>query len=728
MLRKMFGFWLMLLLLGPARALVLEIGEIQVTSALNQLFDARIPLPKLTPEELSKISVKLATQPAFKEFGLDRTRTLSKLVFSVEYNAAGEVYVRVVSTEPIREPSLGLLLEFSWPRGKTIREFTVFLDPVQRLAKQTGDRAKTILDSPAAPSEPVSTPQAATAPVPAPEPTIASAPAPAAEAPASAALPGATTVSSSQPAPLAVALPPATGSMPVATVPEPASVAETPPLTVAATAVPESATLPAPPPLPVEAPPLLIHKPGDSYGPVVAGEGLWKIALKVRPDSGIAPDDMMQALFKANPEAFAKSGIDGLKAGSILRLPTLREIAQFSGSATAKNLAEAEDRTALSSKTAKVNESPTAMPSVTKLPEVAQGGARVFPLTPPAVIEPMMAGTISLEELLAPVKPIQQSAEARVAVLQTSPSRTETVMAPPLLGPVSATPLLYEAVSEVMTSAVKIPGFAIPAQIVPGSIIADRPVAPQAKEAPRIRPLPTTLTVGARQVAKPLATESTLAPLPQINSSPAMVPPTIEPSLVTETVESSATDVAKIGTERLYQGEEHYGPVLLNERLWDIATKVRPDARVRPLATESTLAPLPQINSSPMVAPPTIEPSLVAETVDPSATDTAKIGAGLYQGGGYYGPVLPNERLWDIATKVRPDASIGKDAMMKALVKLNPEAFSLGMDHMKVGASLRIPTLQDIVTHTGSLAAKQLLEQQAMGSTSPNASPPVSTD
>jgi Tfp pilus assembly protein FimV len=36
-------------------ASALDIGEIQVQSALNQLFDARIPLPTLTPEELAKV-------------------------------------------------------------------------------------------------------------------------------------------------------------------------------------------------------------------------------------------------------------------------------------------------------------------------------------------------------------------------------------------------------------------------------------------------------------------------------------------------------------------------------------------------------------------------------------------------------------------------------------------------------------------------------------------------
>ena len=73
----------LVLLFGPISALALEIGEIQVQSALNQLFDARIPLPTLTPEELAKVSVKLAPPPMFNEFGLERAPTLANLVLSL---------------------------------------------------------------------------------------------------------------------------------------------------------------------------------------------------------------------------------------------------------------------------------------------------------------------------------------------------------------------------------------------------------------------------------------------------------------------------------------------------------------------------------------------------------------------------------------------------------------------------------------------------------------------
>ncbi len=58
---------------------------------------------------------------------------------------------------------------------------------------------------------------------------------------------------------------------------------------------------------------------------------------------------------------------------------------------------------------------------------------------------------------------------------------------------------------------------------------------------------------------------------------------------------------------------------------------------------------------------------------------------------------------------------------MRALFKANPQAFSKpgNMDSLKVGAMLRIPTLREIAEHTGSKAAKQLLDQQQQAVTAP---------
>ncbi len=49
---------------------------------------------------------------------------------------------------------------------------------------------------------------------------------------------------------------------------------------------------------------------------------------------------MMKALFLANPQAFTKPTMDHLKAGSMLRIPTLQEIVKYTDSPVAKSLLE----------------------------------------------------------------------------------------------------------------------------------------------------------------------------------------------------------------------------------------------------------------------------------------------------------------------------------------------------------------------------------------------------
>lgn len=769
--RKLFRYWLIPLLLGPACALALEIGEIQVNSALNQLFDARIPLPKLTPEELAKVSVKLAPPPMFKEFGLDRASALANLVFSVEYNAEGEVYVRVVSTQPIREPSLGLLLEFGWPRGKTFREFTVFLDPVRRLAKRPSDRTKTVLDASApVASEPVAVP--APAPIPAPIPT-------------------------SPPVATPVAPEPAT-----VLAPAPAPAPATTETAVVAVAVPEAVqALSAPLQLPVEAPPdpVKAYKPGDSYGPVAAGEGLWKIALKVRPDPGITPDQMMQALFRANPHAFAKSGIGGLKVGSTLRIPTLREIAKFTGSTAAKRLAEAEEA-------AMVMLVETAKPSAelsASGPSIAESqtgtvGPKAFPLEPPAAIEPIVVEAAPLVAAPVSVKPVsepaegeprsvpaasQAAAESRIAETAASPSvaagaefpriaapirpsKPESVVrsagtAPPVLEPVSATPLLFLAVSEVMASAVKIPAFAIPAQIVPGALIADvPPPLLSTRKAPQIGAILPAVA----------AKEGIL--IRRISEIDASVPPTEAERVTTELPEASdrAATAPVLDSRKSLSASSAATELLavFDERIESVALDLAPY-----LAAKTSITPLPVAGSASAISPetpslptpanggeaepssveaalPVVETPLAAETAapvgepEPSPAEevaalpaveaivspvTASVGPTTepaYKGGEQYGPVAPNERLWGIAAKVRPDPSIGKDVMMRALFMANPQAFSkTGMNQLKVGAVLRVPTLREIVDYTGSGVAKQLLELEQQRAAATSATEPA---
>jgi pilus assembly protein FimV len=68
---------------------------------------------------------------------------------------------------------------------------------------------------------------------------------------------------------------------------------------------------------------------GGDYGPTMASDTLWSIASRTRPDESVSVQQMMLALLRANPEAFADGNINALKRGQILRMPERDEITRL---------------------------------------------------------------------------------------------------------------------------------------------------------------------------------------------------------------------------------------------------------------------------------------------------------------------------------------------------------------------------------------------------------------
>lgn len=78
----------------------------------------------------------------------------------------------------------------------------------------------------------------------------------------------------------------------------------------------------------------------NTYGPVANRDTLWDIALKTRPDKSLTVNQMMVALLDANPDAFHRNNINGLKAGVTLDVPSLETIKQLRKSAATAAVAE----------------------------------------------------------------------------------------------------------------------------------------------------------------------------------------------------------------------------------------------------------------------------------------------------------------------------------------------------------------------------------------------------
>lgn len=63
-----------------------------------------------------------------------------------------------------------------------------------------------------------------------------------------------------------------------------------------------------------------------SYGPTQIGDNLLQISKEMRPSVSVNVDQMMLAIMKRNPRAFNKQNSNGLQAGRILIMPSIKMI------------------------------------------------------------------------------------------------------------------------------------------------------------------------------------------------------------------------------------------------------------------------------------------------------------------------------------------------------------------------------------------------------------------
>ena len=248
----------------PDAAFTLGLGEIEVNSALNQKLDADIALLSATPEDAEQLIVKLAPAAEFSRAGIDRPYLLNSLRFSTEQKN-GQLFIKVTTPKPIREPFLNFLLELDWPKGHLLREYTILLDPpVYMGAEAAGSSVRpAAMQAPAQPASRPAEPQGGYRPA-------------AASAPVS-------RQTQAAPTQRPVAQPPRAAS------PRPAI-------------------------------------PAGSQR-VQAGDTAWSLASEMRPDQSISVEQMMIAMLRSNPEVFINNNVNGLKRGYILRAPDYDTIA-----------------------------------------------------------------------------------------------------------------------------------------------------------------------------------------------------------------------------------------------------------------------------------------------------------------------------------------------------------------------------------------------------------------
>jgi len=124
-----FRLALGLLLLAPALAHALGLGDMRLASGLNQPLSADIEIVGASAEDLLQLRAGLPAREMFTRYGVDRPMFLSGFTFTVGKDASGRAVLKVRSSDPVTEPFVTFLVEVTWPRGHLIREYTALLDP-----------------------------------------------------------------------------------------------------------------------------------------------------------------------------------------------------------------------------------------------------------------------------------------------------------------------------------------------------------------------------------------------------------------------------------------------------------------------------------------------------------------------------------------------------------------------------------------------------------------------
>lgn len=121
----------------PMGAYAAELGKLTVLSSLGQPLHAEIELNSVSKEEEGRLVARLASEDVFKKANIGSDPVLSSLRFSIEQRQ-GRQLVRITSSQAINEPFVDLRLELNGGGSRLTREYTFLLDPPDLRRPQVG--------------------------------------------------------------------------------------------------------------------------------------------------------------------------------------------------------------------------------------------------------------------------------------------------------------------------------------------------------------------------------------------------------------------------------------------------------------------------------------------------------------------------------------------------------------------------------------------------------------
>ena len=115
-----------LLLLAVSSAGAASLGRLAVLSAIGEPLRAEIEL-SVSAEELETATTRLASAEVYAPAGLQYNTALNGARLAIQYRSNGRRVIDIVTTRPVSEPSIPLLVELEVRGGRIVRAYHVLL-------------------------------------------------------------------------------------------------------------------------------------------------------------------------------------------------------------------------------------------------------------------------------------------------------------------------------------------------------------------------------------------------------------------------------------------------------------------------------------------------------------------------------------------------------------------------------------------------------------------------
>ena len=107
----------------------LSLGDINISSVLNQSLRASIQVKNTKELREEEIIVRLASEEYFENSGIEYLHFYKQLKFTVSKTESNDMLIQIRSHDSVVEPFLNFIIEVQTPQGRSFKQYTLLIEP-----------------------------------------------------------------------------------------------------------------------------------------------------------------------------------------------------------------------------------------------------------------------------------------------------------------------------------------------------------------------------------------------------------------------------------------------------------------------------------------------------------------------------------------------------------------------------------------------------------------------